>query len=972
MFDLGQPRSAPSSLAGRCRELQLFTARLDALTAVEPVGGVLLVAGARGLGRTALLGAYAELARDRGHRLRSVAISVRGAHRPYAPVVEAFEDDLADRPELTAGLDPVTRRTLAGVFPRLATDGPVAVPAPYDAASALRTLCGRLTADRPLVLLFDDVQRADPATVALLHELLRRPPRAPVLTVLTYHRRRSGAPFGAVPTTSGTAPTSVTHVELAPLGPDDVAALGRGRVCGRHLRSAPALSGGNPALLREYWRNCTGEPYCPVVPWWSQPDAVPPAEFCAELETLTPGARSVARAAAVLGNDADVELVTALSRLASADALTGLDELVDAGFLEAGRGVGTFRFVHPALLAAVYRSTPQGWLLAAHELAADLLRHRGAPVQAYADHVERGASVASVAAAEVLIAAARAVAGTDNDRALRWYVAAERMLPADPEGDRRRRPLLTALARCQLRAADLAAVRSVLDRRDALAGTTTTDRVEQARVAGIRADLAMLAGSPLEAQDLLIRALRTAPAHDGGAHSARLRVALSVAGAFEAGPLENAPPWCEDAIVAAVGSGSRVLQAQALAVNAVVRLAARVPGAAVRSADECGQLVGRLSADELAGRPALLGWLGWADLLLERPASAHDRLNRCLLVAGPSGDVPAQVAALCGLALLAVRESRLDDAAGLAARALALADRTDSTLLAAMAAVVRAEVALERDELDQALELTGTSPVDAVVNSAWWHRAQLVRAEAQLRAGDADACRLLVLESGGGEDLVRLPAFEQARAFGLLARAGAARGQDAAPIWAKRACVVATELGLPEQIALAQLVLVEVNGSHAEEPHLLARRLGAQGGSGCRATAVRACLLAARRYLGVGSTSAADAELHHAADLVARLGSPAHLVAAVESARAEVAVEMPPTAAGHLGLLSPRESEIACLVARGLTNRQIARLLTLSPKTVETHLGRIFVKLAVSSRAEIAHLVGRAGAVTHDVPGRTA
>ncbi|MFI1443779.1 helix-turn-helix transcriptional regulator [Streptomyces fructofermentans] len=61
----------------------------------------------------------------------------------------------------------------------------------------------------------------------------------------------------------------------------------------------------------------------------------------------------------------------------------------------------------------------------------------------------------------------------------------------------------------------------------------------------------------------------------------------------------------------------------------------------------------------------------------------------------------------------------------------------------------------------------------------------------------------------------------------------------------------------------------------------------------------------------------------------------------------------------ELGLLSKRELEIAVLVSSGRTNQQIARTLAISHKTVETHLGRIFKKLTVSSRAEVAAMVGR-------------
>ncbi|BBY18497.1 helix-turn-helix domain-containing protein [Mycolicibacterium litorale] len=56
--------------------------------------------------------------------------------------------------------------------------------------------------------------------------------------------------------------------------------------------------------------------------------------------------------------------------------------------------------------------------------------------------------------------------------------------------------------------------------------------------------------------------------------------------------------------------------------------------------------------------------------------------------------------------------------------------------------------------------------------------------------------------------------------------------------------------------------------------------------------------------------------------------------------------------------LSPREQQIARMVAYGRTNQAIASSLEISVWTVSTHLRRIFAKLAVSSRAEmVAHLL---------------
>jgi DNA-binding CsgD family transcriptional regulator len=59
--------------------------------------------------------------------------------------------------------------------------------------------------------------------------------------------------------------------------------------------------------------------------------------------------------------------------------------------------------------------------------------------------------------------------------------------------------------------------------------------------------------------------------------------------------------------------------------------------------------------------------------------------------------------------------------------------------------------------------------------------------------------------------------------------------------------------------------------------------------------------------------------------------------------------------------LSPREQQVALMVAAGRTNQAIAASLEISAWTVSTHLRRIYAKLAVSSRAEmVAHLLGHA------------
>ncbi|MGW9039453.1 response regulator transcription factor, partial [Streptomyces sp. NPDC055721] len=64
---------------------------------------------------------------------------------------------------------------------------------------------------------------------------------------------------------------------------------------------------------------------------------------------------------------------------------------------------------------------------------------------------------------------------------------------------------------------------------------------------------------------------------------------------------------------------------------------------------------------------------------------------------------------------------------------------------------------------------------------------------------------------------------------------------------------------------------------------------------------------------------------------------------------------------GRLSVLTPREREISVLVAEGLTNQAVADRLCLSPRTVESHVARVYRKTGVETRAGLASLVVRTG-----------
>jgi DNA-binding CsgD family transcriptional regulator len=107
----------------------------------------------------------------------------------------------------------------------------------------------------------------------------------------------------------------------------------------------------------------------------------------------------------------------------------------------------------------------------------------------------------------------------------------------------------------------------------------------------------------------------------------------------------------------------------------------------------------------------------------------------------------------------------------------------------------------------------------------------------------------------------------------------------------------------------------------------------------------------------LGERKAAEGTLALALDILERVGSP-RWADQVRSEQAALGMR-----AGPSDTLTPSEERVARLAGSGLTNRQIASALQISPKTVESHLGRVYRKLAIRSRAELGALVAGGGLV---------
>ncbi len=114
-------------------------------------------------------------------------------------------------------------------------------------------------------------------------------------------------------------------------------------------------------------------------------------------------------------------------------------------------------------------------------------------------------------------------------------------------------------------------------------------------------------------------------------------------------------------------------------------------------------------------------------------------------------------------------------------------------------------------------------------------------------------------------------------------------------------------------------------------------------------------LVAARCHHLAGRRAAAERELRAARKRFIMIGANAYRQLADECA-AELRIGVEDSPDPFKGL-TQREQDIALLVCQGLSNRQIAERLYLSPKTVETHLTRVFAKLDVAVRGDLKGLL---------------
>lgn len=911
----------PNVLVGRQRELNTLM-EAARKTADRPV--MVKISGESGIGKTRTLTEFLAIAAENSALNLLECTAADDRHSTFRP--------LSTLPGLD---DPRPRENPLADLPELA--GP-----------------GRA------VLVIDDLHQASHALNLAIEKLIWNPPQLDLLVVLAY--RPHGVANRLLAALGGAQPQwDIVDLPLGPLSAEAAESFPLDHLCGQHHMTLHQESGGNPRHLKLLAALCQGTE-CRGEPLLRSGTELPgeaTAPILADLDTLSATARTVGSAAAVIGDVFDLELTAAVAELDRTTVLVAVDELLALDLVQADTVPGSFRFRHRVLRGVVYRSAPEGWRLGAHARAVEALSGLNQPTVRIAEHVER-AGVGGPKAAALLTSAGKVIEPQDPETAAVWYTAALRMLGDGPDSREQRAELLTAIAHGALMAGRLEESAAALDRRDALLAGSVARPDREALTVECRARLAQFAGRYTEARTLLRQAITSL---DPAAASRRLRLVLAATTVLDTGW-----EWSEDALLSAVGSEDPMLQALALGVHSVAALTEGRRAVAERSASEAAQLIDRQSDEQLAGHIEAVCHVAWAELRLGHHAEAARHFARGQGVSRRRGQWLAMIPLLTGLGTVELRRGRLARARDQANQAMKLALGPGREDLLSIVLALRAEIALADGATLHSLADSRAAAELITPDTPTWRQVRLAEAAALLAHGDPAACTAAVLDAGGGSSLLDLPMWDHPRAFDLLSRAALADGRrpDAEEA-AEQAWRAAQVLRLPSALGLASMARARV----AEKPaEALDHALRAAEIEDHPLLEVPGRLLAANALWAVGDVAGTIRQLDAVESTADRCGLGEALASARELrevVEARAAAMRPPT---EQHMLSQREFEIADLVSQGRTNRQIARQLEVSHKTVETHLGRIFTKLKVSSRAEIASMIGRSSVVAR--PRRTA
>ncbi|MET0751414.1 MAG: AAA family ATPase [Solirubrobacterales bacterium] len=908
-------------LVGREAELERIEALLD--DARGGGGGALLVRGEPGIGKTALL----LEARRRGAGMSVVGASgvESEAELPFAALGELASP-------LLTGLTGLPRPQAAAISSALAlgvSEGVV--------NERLATFAGFLglirsaAAARPLLIVVDDAHWLDRPSAECLAYAGRRLEDAGAALLVAAREPAERQPFA----TEAFARLDLGGLERA----DALALLDRAALAAPAAESVLELSLGNPLallelppMLSEDQRRGSAPIDAPPVPGGALGEA-----FGRRVEAAGPEAAALLLVAAA-SLDRSLEPVIAAARELGIDE-RALEACEATGLLETDGG--GFRLAHPLLRGVVYGAAAPADRRRAHRALAD---HTSPDSRAW--HLAAAATGPDDEVAAGLDAAAQRAAGRGAHATAAGALERAATLSTSPE-DRDSRLFAAGLAAAMGGEYELAA--ALLER-----AAETEDSATRARVRHLLAMLILNGG---------IR----------GAHETHAILTGEAERLSESDPAMSALFYADAGVTATVaGLCGLVLES---AERAIERLPAEAP-AHIRC--QAHSIHGMGLA--LAGRtPEAVGELDRAGALLpevEPVSAAAQSISFALMGRLCTGDEALLLEETRGLAESA-RESR------------SLGILPWFQLQAADAAYRLGEWDAAERDADDSVENAEVSGQIGPLTVALQIRARLHAARGREQPARADAQR--------GVELAEPVGYGSIRVWSLAALGFLELGLGAAPEaieQLEQARVLAGLSGLEDFSIVPwapDLVEAYVRCGRAEEAAELSAVFAAQA----EATGVVPALAIAARCRGLAAGNAFAPEFERALELHAeaerpferartllafgsrlhrarrrvearkrmrealatfeRLGAAPWSALARSELEAAGAVERRPVA--HPDELTAQEVRVAEAVAKGMSNREVAEAMFLSPKTISFHLGRVYGKLEIHSRAELAALV---------------
>jgi DNA-binding CsgD family transcriptional regulator len=300
------------------------------------------------------------------------------------------------------------------------------------------------------------------------------------------------------------------------------------------------------------------------------------------------------------------------------------------------------------------------------------------------------------------------------------------------------------------------------------------------------------------------------------------------------------------------------------------------------------------------------------------------------------------------------------DAVADAQAALELAVEQGGWGMAPYVAAFLVEALVERGELDQADGvLSRTELAPWLGQAAGIDKLLYARGCVRLERGDGEAAVTDLLACG--ERLRRLdvenPAFCPWRSRAGLALAGLGRREEASAL-VDEELALARRYGAPRGLGIALRARGLLDGGQAGIT-LLAEAVEVLAGSESRLEYARALVDHGAALRRAGLRRPGRNALREGLDEARRVGA---LALARQAHDELVASGLRPRKmlAGGVDSLTPSERRVAALAAAGMTNAAIAQHLFVTPKTVETHLGRVYRKLDVPGRTGLAAVLDAA------------